>query len=88
MYKHEVGEFANYEVYDKTESGEVETICVCGDREMATIIAKTLAMAAKRPNTRVYVTGVYHPGSLIPGGGWYDAYWRDGEGKLRSGGLG
>lgn len=88
MYKHEVEKFANYEVYDKTETGEIETICVCGDGQIATIIAKNLAMAAKKPNTKVYVTSISYPGDFVPGGGWYDAYWRDENGNLRSGGLG
>lgn len=88
MYKHEVEEFANYEVYMDGDDNKTETICLCDTGEMARIIAKHLAMHAKKPNTKIYVTGIYRPGDFVPGGGWYDAFWRDGEGKLQTGGLG
>ena len=88
MYKHEVEKFARYEVYMHGDNDQTETICLCSSREMAQIVAKHLAMNAKKPNVKIYLTGIYHPGDLIPGGGWYDVFWRDEEGNLREGGLG
>ena len=54
---------------------------------MASAIAKLLAMKTKEPNIKVYVSGVSYVGAFIPGGGWYDVYWRDEKGELKSGGV-
>ena len=88
MYKHEAEEFANYEVYMDGYDGKIETLCLCNYGEMARTIAKDLAMGSEKPNVKIYVTGIYRPGDLIPGGGWYEVFWRDEEGKLQSGYLG
>lgn len=88
MYKHEVEKFANCEVYTYDDDGKIETLCLCETGEMARIIAKHLAMCAKKPNVRIYVTSINYPGDFVPGGGWYDVFWRDEEGNLKSGGLG
>lgn len=87
MRKTGVEAFADYEVYVHGEDGKVETICLCNSHEMASVIAKRLVMGAEKPNIKVYVSGVYYGGEFIPGGGWYDVYWRDEDGKLRSGGV-
>ena len=88
MYKHEVEKFANYEVYTHDENGQIVTLCLCDMGEMARIIAKSLAMHEKKPNVKIYVTSINYPGDFVPGGGWYDVFWCDEEGKLQSGGLG
>lgn len=87
MNKHEVEEFANYEVY-MNDGDQYETICLCDTGEKARTIAKDLAMGSEKPNVKIYVTGIYRPGDMIPGGGWYEVFWRDEEGKLREGYLG
>lgn len=87
MRKTEVEQYANYEVYTIGDKSDINTICLCNSRAMADIIATRLAMCAKDPNVKVYVSGVYYGGELIPGGGWYDYYWRDENGELRSGGV-
>lgn len=88
MYKHEVEKFANFEVYTYGDDNQIETLCLCDTGEMARIIAKNLTMHAKKPNLKIYVTGINYPGDFVPGGGWYDVFWRDEEGKLKSSGLG
>lgn len=87
MRKTEVEAFADFEVYTHGEGGKTETICLCNSHQMADTIAKRLVMGAKEPNIKVYVSGVYYGGEFIPGGGWYDVYWRDENGNLHSSGL-
>lgn len=87
MRKTEVEAYANYEVYVRGEDGGTETICLCDSHEMADTIAKRLVMGAKEQNIKVFVTSVSDPQDFVPGGGWYDVYWRDESGNLRSGGL-
>lgn len=87
MTKYEVEKYAEYEVYAHGEDWEVETICLCNSRKVARTIAKRLVMGAEKPNIRVYVRGVYYGGEFIPGGGWYDVFWRDEDGNLRSSGV-
>ena len=87
MKKSEVENYSNFEVYTHGEGGKAETICLCDRHKMASIIAKCLVMGAKEPNIKVYVGGVYYGGEFVSGGGWYDVYWRDENGKLNSGGL-
>lgn len=88
MYKHEVEKFANYEVYTYDDNNQIVTLCLCDMGEMACIIAKSLTMHDKKPNVKIYVTGINYPGDFVPGGGWYEVFWRDEEGKLREGYLG
>ena len=81
MYKHEVEEYANYEVYEYLYKEKVikHTICIC--KEL--IVAKGIAiMLAKKDPTgdSYYLTGINHPGDMIPGGGWYyEFHQKDGK---------
>lgn len=74
-----------YEVYLKGENHR--TICVCKDLDFAVIIAKTLALYANpTPNGRVYVSNVGRdaPYDIVPGGGWYECYYKDENGDLQT----
>lgn len=81
MYKHEVEDYANYEVYEYLYKEEVKkhTICIC--KEL--IIAKCIAiMLAKKDPTgdSYFVTGINHPNDFIIGGGWYyEFHQKDGK---------
>ena len=87
MRKTEVEAYADYEVYCLGENNSIDVLCLCNKRKMAETIAQRLVMGAEKPNIKVYVSGVYYGGEFIPGGGWYDVYWRDENGNLRSSGL-
>lgn len=87
MKKSEVEAYADYEVYVRNPDGSVDTVCLCDSRQMAGVIAKRLVMGAKEPNIKVYVTSISNPQDFVPGGGWYDVYWRDENGKIHTGGL-
>lgn len=87
MKKSEAEAFANFEVYIHGEGGKTETICLCDTHQIASAIAKLIAKSTKEPNIKVYVSGVYYIGAFIPGGGWYDVYWHDEKGELKSGGV-
>ena len=74
MFKHEVEEFANYQVSDK--DGKV--ICLTHTEKEAEYIAKFFAWNDEDYET-YYVTGVNNMGDLVIGGGWYYAWRRDRE---------
>ena len=80
MWKHEVEEFADYEVYEIVE-GKVHILCACKEYDVARTIACMLAMNDKQGDS-YYVTSINHPGDLVPGGGWYDSWRKNSEGKL------
>ena len=84
----EVEEFAAYEVYELIgeKEDEYHCLCVCKEYKVATIIAKLLAMN-DLSRDKYYVSNVSIPNTLVPGGGWYDCYYRDEEGKLRKDSL-
>lgn len=82
MYKHEVEEYANYEVYEYLKINEkikIHTICICKELIIAKVIA--IMLAKKNPTGySYYVTGINNPGALIPGGGWYyEFHQKDGK---------
>ena len=74
------------QVFRKTPTGERDVICLCSERGYADMVAKSVALIASEPNKKIYVTGyqVDWWTSSEAGGGWYDAYWRDEDGKLCS----
>lgn len=87
MRKKDVEQYAKYEVYCIGENNSIDVLCLCNESKMAETIAKRLVMGAEKPNIKVYVSGVYYGGEFIYGGGWYDYYWRDENGELKSGGV-
>lgn len=82
MYKHEVEEYANYEVYEYLtikEEIKKHTICICKELIVAKGIAIMLAKKDPKGDS-YYVTGVNNPGAFIPGGGWYyEFHQKDGK---------
>lgn len=73
-----------YQVFHKTPTGENDVICLCSEKEYADMVAKSVALIAV-PNKKIYVTSYQPEGPCSEaGGGWYDAYWRDEDGKLCS----
>ena len=87
MKKSEVESYANYEVYIHNPEGGVDTICLCDSHKMAGVIARALVRNAKEHGIKVFVTSVSDPQDFVPGGGWYDVYWRDENGEIKTGGL-
>lgn len=90
MWKHEVEEFVNYEVYEILEKDgkkECHIICLCHDYKMAEGLCRVLA-SNDDSGDKYYFTGVNHPGDFVPGGGWYECYYKDKEtGKLKHSSL-
>ena len=86
MYKHEVEDYANYQVYEIIDK-KVHTICVCKTFDDAKNVAVTFAYLDKSYDP-YYVTGIHRIGDLIPGGGYYDCYQKDKEtGKVKHSSL-
>ena len=75
MYKSEVEEYANYEVYEIVND-KVHIICVCHTFDDAEGIAKRLAYLDKSYDP-YYITGIHNPGDMVIGGGYYDRYQKD-----------
>lgn len=75
MRKSEAEKFAKYEVFFY-EGKKRKTICVCQSKKFATKIAKSLA----ERNAKIYVT-------YVDAYGYFDAYWRDENGELKSVGV-
>lgn len=86
MYKYEVQDFADYEVYEIVDN-KVHILCACKEYEVAKVIAQTLAYLDKNCDT-YYVSSINNPGDFVPGGGWYDSWYKDKEtGKLKQSSL-
>lgn len=81
----DVGDFANYEVYEK-QAGVYHCICICEGIDEACLIARLLAK--EDPNgDSYYVSGVVVPGTFVPGGGWHHEFRRGDDGQVRMSSL-
>lgn len=72
MSDKELTDFAQFEVYEKLESGK-NRIAICDSPRVASMIAKTLA-AGDPLHDPYYVAPIVTPGSFIEGGGTYTKY--------------
>jgi hypothetical protein len=92
MQQSEVTDFANYYVYHYVKVAEgakgikKETICLCKDAKHAEYIAKFYAFNDKDGDT-YYYSNVSVPNTMVPGGGWYEGFKREGD-KLKRVSLG
>lgn len=86
MKQENVKDFAEYEVYELVD-GKYHCLCLCKEWKVAEVIAKLLAKYDPQGDA-YYITGVSVPNTLVPGGGWYECYQRDKDGKLKHTGLG
>jgi len=75
MYKYEVEEFAQYQVYEIVND-KVHTLCICNEFKAAKFIARTFA-SLDDTYGRYYVSGIHNPGDMIPGGGWHYCYHKN-----------
>ena len=80
MNKYELEKQINYEVYQYLD-GKYDFICATKDYAYAKGLAIMLAQRDK-DNDSYYVTGINYPGDFVPGGGWYDEFHKNEEGKI------
>ena len=70
MEKTQVGEFADYEVYEIVD-GKHHCLCLCKEYEIAKNIAMTLAILDPACDA-YYLSSVNRRGDFVQGGGWHD----------------
>lgn len=70
-----------FEVYE-VEEGKKNVICRCSNYEMARVVC--FSLAATDPNCDTYYFSEIPHGGLIPGGGWWIAYHREGEKVIKT----
>lgn len=84
----EVEDFSQFEVYELIgeKKNEYHCLCICKEYEVARTIAIVLALKDKN-HDKYYVSNVSRPNTFVVGGGWYDCFWTDENGKLKTSSL-
>ncbi len=82
----DVKDFCQFEVYEII-GGEVHTICVCKEYNMADLICQVFAEQDPKGDTYSFKP-ITEPDTFIPGGGWSISYHKDKSGHLIKNTLG